>query len=330
MSVQLVKDETIKMITRATTLDVKGFHKSALPLYKEGLKKLEEEIENIDREELRAKYYPRVEQYRERIKEIEVLLNEASSNLEEGVLEESSNLEEVVPKESSNQEEVVPKESPNLGHKVAGAGGNQHLQQKIVEERRPSFKEIRIKENETGHGFESMLGGCFDETVTSIYIAEPWLLNSYQFDNFFRFTELVVKKSPNLKSFTLKTNAQSEKLEPIVDQTETKSKKQKGWVNKKQKELRRLHETRKLKSKLKELKQSLFQRNIAFSWEFDTELHDRRIDVTCKDNGQWLILMGRGLDIYHKPEGKMNPGFYDLDLRKCRKTDVEIIFKCKN
>ena len=186
------------------------------------------------------------------------------------------------------------------------------------------IKEIKIEENEIGHGYESMLGGCFDETVTSIYIAEPWLLNSFQFDNFLQFTALVIKKSPNLKTFSVKTNPHAERLEIEVNQTEHQSnKKGQGCIRRRQNDVKRATEIRKLKRNLRKLKQNFFQRKLLFNWQFDTDLHDRRIEVTCKDD-ECLILMGRGLDIYNKPEGKYSPGYFDLELRKCMKTSVQI------
>ena len=49
-------------------------------------------------------------------------------------------------------------------------------------------------------------------------------------------------------------------------------------------------------------------------------LHDREIKI---DNG-WTIKIGRGLDIYQKPDSWFSIGVYDQALKKCRETNVDI------
>lgn len=41
------------------------------------------------------------------------------------------------------------------------------------------------------------------------------------------------------------------------------------------------------------------------------------------DNG-WIIKIGRGLDFYKPPECKLSIGYYDLDLRPCHQTTIDI------
>ena len=38
----------------------------------------------------------------------------------------------------------------------------------------------------------------------------------------------------------------------------------------------------------------------------------------------WIIKMGRGLDIYKPSKSKWSPGYYDLDLRPCLETTIDI------
>lgn len=42
-----------------------------------------------------------------------------------------------------------------------------------------------------------------------------------------------------------------------------------------------------------------------------------------------MIKIGRGLDIYSKPANKFSVGYFDLDLRPCLETTVDI-FKESN
>lgn len=39
----------------------------------------------------------------------------------------------------------------------------------------------------------------------------------------------------------------------------------------------------------------------------------------------WIIKIGRGLDFYKAPENKFCLGMYDMDLRPCHETTVDIV-----
>ncbi|CAF3930171.1 unnamed protein product [Rotaria sp. Silwood1] len=41
-------------------------------------------------------------------------------------------------------------------------------------------------------------------------------------------------------------------------------------------------------------------------------------------NNGWIIKIGRGLDFYKPPESKLSIGYYDLDLRPCHQTTIDI------
>lgn len=41
-------------------------------------------------------------------------------------------------------------------------------------------------------------------------------------------------------------------------------------------------------------------------------------------NTGWIVKIGRGLDIYRPTDTKFSVGFFDLDLRPCHKTTVDI------
>jgi len=57
--------------------------------------------------------------------------------------------------------------------------------------------------------------------------------------------------------------------------------------------------------------------------EYSSTLHDREIRLSTG----WIIKIGRGLDIFRAPEGKIVLGYFDLDLRPCLETTVDIFFK---
>lgn len=73
-----------------------------------------------------------------------------------------------------------------------------------------------------------------------------------------------------------------------------------------------------LKTKLNELKIGLSKDQIDFDYILDSSIHDRWIET---DTG-WRIILGRGLDIFQKPDDKFTLGFMDQTKRKCKATTI--------
>jgi len=154
-------------------------------------------------------------------------------------------------------------------------------------------EQIKIQVDSTGHSYETIFGRFLDSSVDKIKVEDPYIRAHHQIVNFLRFCELCVKKCDNLKSIELLTTSDN---------------------NEKEQE-----------AKLTELKNSLKQRSIELTWSFSTSLHDREVRM----NSGWVIKIGRGLDIFKPPEGKIVLGYFDLDLRKCLETTVDIFFMKK-
>ena len=68
------------------------------------------------------------------------------------------------------------------------------------------------------------------------------------------------------------------------------------------------------KSNLEEIKDSLFDLGIHLEYEFNPNIHDRYIQA----NKGWKIDLGRGLDIYQKPEGSYDVSSFMQEKRKCK------------
>jgi hypothetical protein len=71
-------------------------------------------------------------------------------------------------------------------------------------------------------------------------------------------------------------------------------------------------------AKLKELQSSLVKDRIDFTFTFESGQHDRWIET---DTG-WRIILGRGLDIFQKPETKFSLDIVDQTKRQCKKTRI--------
>lgn len=152
----------------------------------------------------------------------------------------------------------------------------------------------RIQAQSTGHSYETIFGRFLDESVSEVTVEDPYIRSHHQIINFLRCCELLVRKCANLKQIRLLTTHDEHNKE---DQ----------------------------KKKLGELGASLEKRKISLHLEFSSTLHDREIYL----NNGWLIKIGRGLDIFRAPEGKIVIGCYDLDLRPCLETTVDIFFRKK-
>ena len=150
-------------------------------------------------------------------------------------------------------------------------------------------EQIKIQNDSRGYSYTNIFGKCFDDNVTRIIVEDPYIREGYQIENFVRFCELCIR---NKKCCLMKIH--------LI--TNYDSKKEKKFQEK----------------KFEVLKKILLQNDVELTWTWDLHLHDREIRF---DNG-WIVKIGRGLDIYKKSKEEGDPE--DLDLRKCKKTTVDI------
>lgn len=179
---------------------------------------------------------------------------------------------------------------------VTSEATKQDVPNSVVEESAANPPELKEKHftifyGDTGYSYETIIGPYL-HGAKSIEIEDPFIRMPHQIQNFVRLCETIVKLS-SIKNIILTT----------------------GYDDETQK-----HE---LEQKLSELKQSLLDTDVAFSFDFNSNMHDREIQA---DNG-WVIKIGRGLDFYQKPNSWFEIGTNDLDLRKCLETKVDIFRK---
>jgi len=153
-------------------------------------------------------------------------------------------------------------------------------------------EQLKIQANSTGHSYQTIFGRFLDDSVSDVRIEDPYIRSHHQIVNFLRCCELLVRMCTNLKQIRLLTTQDD-------------------------------HNKADQQKKLDELSASLKDRNINLIVDFSATLHDREIHL----NNGWLIKIGRGLDIFRAPEGKMVIGYFDLDLRPCLETTVDIFFR---
>jgi ATP-dependent Lon protease len=153
----------------------------------------------------------------------------------------------------------------------------------------PKERHYRIHYGAIGFSYESIFGdylpGCEE-----IVVEDPYIRHHHQIINFLRFCETAVRmaKPKRIKLIT-KFDTQLEKDEALP--------------------------------KLLSIVDSLKQYDVELEVRESTTLHDRAVKLS---NG-WEIKIGRGFDIYQKPDDWLQIGANDLDLRPCLETNVDVI-----
>jgi len=156
------------------------------------------------------------------------------------------------------------------------------------EEEEPKEEHYTILYGDTGHSYESIFGkylkGC-----TDVLIEDPYIRLMHQIQNLVRFCELAVKMG-SVRKIKLITGLDNDAQKADIQE------------------------------KFEILEESLRVSGIEFSWTFSPVIHDRSIKL---DNG-WIIKIGRGLDIYQRPDNWYSIGASDFDLRLCLETSVDV------
>ncbi|CAF0759606.1 unnamed protein product [Didymodactylos carnosus] len=153
-------------------------------------------------------------------------------------------------------------------------------------------EQIQIKDDSIGNSYEKIFGRFLDENVTQVDIQDPYIRAFHQISNFLRFCELLIKSRAKVVCINLLT---SQEANDQAKQTQARQ--------------------------LNEIKEHLLRKySIDLIIQYSNVLHDREI----RFNNGWHIKIGRGLDFYKAPEFKLAIGSYDLDLRPCHQTTIDI------
>jgi len=141
---------------------------------------------------------------------------------------------------------------------------------------------------ETGYTYEKIFGEYLKGAKT-VVVEDPYIRAQYQIANFLRFCELIVKIGD------------ANRIELIT-----------GYDDE--------HQKSDAETKFSTIEASLKEHNMTFSYTFSSTIHDRQIKL---DNG-WIIKVGRGFDIYQRPDDWFSIGASDFELRPCLETMVDI------
>lgn len=166
------------------------------------------------------------------------------------------------------------------------------LAQPIVDEPQPltSFSK-HIRENQMNVSYD-LLFGHFLEGATDLLIQDPYIRLPHQFKNFMELCSLIYEKNQDAETIKIKLVTWNDpEYQPVsIDNFE-------------------------------EIKDSLSEMNIEFEYEFKESAHDRYI-IT---NNGWKILLGRGLDMWQKSNGRYDIAEFLQEKRRCKEFDMVVI-----
>ena len=149
-------------------------------------------------------------------------------------------------------------------------------------------RHYRIHYGAVGYSYQSILGDYLPG-AHEILVEDAYIRHQHQILNFLKFCELAVRlaKPKKIKLVT--------KFEDEVEKAEAMP-------------------------KLETIAESLKAHDVELTIEVKPTLHDRHIVLS---NG-WTVKIGRGFDIYQRPDGWLHIGASDMDLRPCMETSVDI------
>ena len=149
-------------------------------------------------------------------------------------------------------------------------------------------RHYRIHYDAVGYSYQSIMGDYLPG-AKEIVVEDAYIRHQHQILNFLKFCELAVRlaKPTKIKLIT-KFDDEIEKAEALA--------------------------------KLATIGESLKVHDVELTVEVKETLHDRHIVLS---NG-WTVKIGRGFDIYQRPDDWLHIGASDMDLRPCMETSVDI------
>ena len=175
--------------------------------------------------------------------------------------------------------------------------GKKHSKEQLEKENKIESETVlagahrTIRDNQTGISFK-LLFGDYLIGATEITVIDPYIRLPYQLRNFMELAKLIAEQKEDDEEIKvhLITNNNAEYIENASEA-------------------------------FRQMTGSLEPLGIAFTYEFNENIHDRSIDL----NNGWKILMGRGLDIFQKTGGWYDISEYYQEKRQCKGCEITIL-----
>ena len=152
-----------------------------------------------------------------------------------------------------------------------------------------SSGQVVIRENQTGKSYESLFAPYLRGS-TKIRLEDPYIRMPYQMKLLLEFCSTLMNAKSDDEEIELHVVTYNDSEYTIKESSDS----------------------------LEEIAESVFDMGIKMTFEMQTNLHDRFIQA---DNG-WKIILGRGLDIYQKAEGRFNISDVRQDKRRCKACEI--------
>lgn len=146
----------------------------------------------------------------------------------------------------------------------------------------PEPRRVEIEDGATGFTYDNLFGPYL-QGASEVILEDPYLAKPHQAGNLLRFAELCVRLG-SVKVFKVVTTDRTDDGE----------------------------------ARIESIRRSLERHGIDMRIDIDRSFHDRLI---ATDTG-WKISLGRGLDIYKRPQSFLDVGATDFALRPCHKTTI--------
>ena len=148
-----------------------------------------------------------------------------------------------------------------------------------------------IRDNQSNISYKSLFGDYLS-AATEFILKDPYIRLPYQMRNFMEFCRLIAES---------KIEEEEVKLHLITFNEDEF-----------------LESTR---HAFDEMSDSLSELGIILSYEFNESQHDRSIEM----NNGWKIILGRGLDIWQKTDGRFDIAEYYQEKRLCKEFEVTVV-----
>jgi ATP-dependent Lon protease len=247
--------------------------------------------------------YPHGEFTREEAREIMEFAMESRKRIKDQLIRMDETYEEVdfyyIDKQSGKKIYVETLENENYGY--ARKKDEQEEEEKAEVKKKtenasetgkesPEAGQVIIRDNQTGISYRKLFGTHLAGS-TQITLTDPYIRYPYQFRFLLEFCVML----SNIKSEEEEIN-----LHLVT------------WND--EEHIKQSEEA------LYELTLAVEEIGVNFTYEF-ADAHDRTI---VSDNG-WKIILGRGLDIFEKPEGRFDAGSVDQEKRRCKACEITFL-----
>jgi len=150
---------------------------------------------------------------------------------------------------------------------------------------------LTVRDNQTNISYKGLFGDYL-VGATSYLIKDPYIRLSYQIRNFSELCRLIAELKPADQE--IKIHLITSNMEEFLETT---------------------------KQSFAELADSLSDLGIELTYEFNEKQHDRCIEI----NNGWKIILGRGLDIWQKTNGRFDIAEIYQEKRLCREFEVTVV-----